>query len=77
MSKEIIPKAQASSIIESTQQNNNPDIAQMVTCNCRISVLFGAVYGVKRKVDDNSKLISINQRDNKKKFHSSNYWLKS
>jgi len=68
ISKEIMPEAQASSIVEPVQQNNNPEIAQMILAIAGLGILFGAVYGVKRKVDDNSKLISINRETIRKKI---------
>lgn len=68
ISKEIIPEAQASSIVESTQQNNNLETAQMVLAIVGLGGLFGAVYGVKRKVDDNSKRISFNRETIRKKL---------
>lgn len=62
MSKEIIPEVQALSIVEPTQQlNNNSEIAQISFAIVVLGILFGAVYGIKRKVDDNFKLISINR----------------
>jgi len=68
ISKEIIPEAEAVSIVEPIQQNNNPEIAQMVLAIAGLGILFGAVYGVKRKVDDNFKLISINRETIRKKL---------
>jgi hypothetical protein len=68
ISKEIIPEAQASSIVQPIQQNSNPEMAQMVLAIAGLGILFGAVYGVKRKVDDNSKLISINREAIRKKI---------
>jgi len=68
ISKEIIPEAQASSIVEPIQQNSNPEMAQMVLAIAGLGILFGAVYGVKRKVNDNSKLISINRETIRKKI---------
>jgi len=65
---EIIPEAQALSIVEPTQQNNNPETAQMVLAIVGLGALFGAVYGIKRKVDDNSKRISINRETIRKKL---------
>ena len=65
---EIIPEAQALSIAEPIQQNNNPEAAQMILAIVGLGALFGAVYGVKRKVDDNSKRISINRETIRKKF---------
>ncbi|MBA4718479.1 MAG: SHOCT domain-containing protein [Nitrosopumilus sp.] len=69
MDNEIIPEAQASSIVEPTPQlNNNSDIAQISLAVAGLGILFGAVYGIKRKVDDNSNLISINRETIKKKL---------
>jgi len=69
MSKEIIPEAQASSIVEPTQQlNDNSEIAQISLAIAGLGILFGAVYGIKRKVDDNFKLISINRETIRKKI---------
>ncbi len=65
---EIIPEAQALSIAEPIQQNNNPEAAQMILAIVGLGALFGAVYGIKRKVDDNSKRISINRETIRKKF---------
>lgn len=67
--KEIMPEAQASSIIEPMQEtNNNSEIAQISLAVVGVGILFGAVYGVKRKVDDNSKLIFINRETIRKKL---------
>jgi len=70
--KEIIPEVQASSLVETTQeQNNNPEIAQISLAVMGLMILFGAVYGIKRKVDDNSKLISINRETIRKRLFQS------
>ena len=62
MSKEIIPEVQALSIVEPTQQlNNDSEISQISLTIAGLGILFGAVYGIKRKVDNNFKLISINR----------------
>jgi len=59
---EIIPQAQAKSIVSSTPDSeNNSEVARLGLALGGLAVLFGAVYGVKRKVDDNSKHISINK----------------
>ena len=59
---EIIPEAQASSIAQPTQNTtNNSDIAQISLSIAALGILFGAVYGVKRQVDSNSKQISLNK----------------
>ena len=58
----IIPEAQASSIVQPTQKTtNNSDIAQISLSIAALGILFGAVYGVKRQVDSNSKQISLNK----------------
>ena len=67
--KEILPEAQASSLVEPVpQSNNNPEIAQFVLAILGLGILFGAVYGVKRQVDNNSRQISINRDTLRKKF---------
>jgi hypothetical protein len=60
--KEIIPKAQASSIVEPNIKNqDNSELAQITLAIAGLGILFGAVYGVKRQVDNNSRQISINK----------------
>ncbi len=67
--KKIIPEAQASSIVEPTQQlNNNSELAQISLAVAGLGVLFAAVYGIKRKVDDNSNSISINRETIRRKL---------
>jgi hypothetical protein len=67
--KDIIPEAQASSIVEPKQElNDNSDIAQISLAVIAIGILFGAVYGVKRQVDNNSRQISINKDTIRKKI---------
>ena len=69
INKEIIPEAQASSIVEPNIQNqNNSDIAQISLAIAGLGILFGAVYGVKRQVDNNSRQISINKDTIRKKI---------
>ena len=66
---EIIPEAQASSIAQPTQNTtNNSDIAQISLSVAALGILFGAVYGVKRQVDSNSKQISFNKYTIRKKI---------
>ena len=67
--KEIIPEAQASSInghVKTTTDGS--DIAQISLAIAGLGILFGAVYGVKRQVDSNSKQISINKDTIRKKI---------
>ncbi len=60
--KNILPEAQAISVTEQTPQlENNSEIAQIMLAVGGLGILFGAVYGVKRKVDDNSRQISLNK----------------
>lgn len=67
--KEIIPEAQAISVIEPIQQSsNNSEMAQIILAIVGLGILFGAVYGVKKQVDGNSKQISINRETLRKKF---------
>ena len=66
---EIIPEAQASSIIEISQnEDSDSDIAKIVLALGTLAVLFGAVYGVKRQVDSNSRQISINKETIREKI---------
>ena len=66
---QIIPEAQASSIaqtnealIESADEPpDNSEIAQISLAIAGLGILFGAVYGIKIKVDNNSNQISINK----------------
>ncbi|MGI9567708.1 MAG: SHOCT domain-containing protein [Nitrosopumilus sp.] len=67
--KEVIPEAEASSINEPLQEpQNNSDIAQISLAVAGLGILFGAVYGIKRRVDDNSKQISLNRDIIRKKI---------
>lgn len=67
--KEIIPEAEAVSVVNPTiQQNDNSDMIQISLGVVGLLALFAAVYGVKRKVDDNSKRISINRESIRQKF---------
>ena len=70
---EIIPEVEASTsndlLSEPRQeQRNNSDIAEISLAVAGLGILFGAVYGIKRKVDDNSRQISINRDILRKKI---------
>lgn len=65
---EIIPEAEAISVITSDEKNDKPEIAQIALAVAGLGILFGAVYGIKQKVDDNSKQISINKDTIRKKL---------
>ncbi|MCV0409891.1 MAG: SHOCT domain-containing protein [Nitrosopumilus sp.] len=65
--KKIIPEAEASSIVHDSQQiSNNSEIAEVSLAIAGLGILFGAVIGIKKKVDGNSKQISINKNTIKK-----------
>jgi len=62
LAHEIIPKAEASSIVQNTQkQSNNSETAEILLAIAGLGILFGAVIEIKKKVDNNSKQISINR----------------
>ena len=62
MDNTIVPEAQASSIVTSNYNNNDDsDIAHITLVLAALGILFGAVYGVKIQVDNNSRQISINR----------------
>jgi hypothetical protein len=59
---EIIPMAEAISMGSSTSNyENDGDIAQIGLVLGGLAVLFGAVYGIKKKIDGNTKHISLNR----------------
>lgn len=69
---EIIPKVEALSVGSATlNSDNNNDVAQVGLALGGLGVLFGAVYGIKRKIDNNSKPISLNKGRIRKKIFSS------
>ena len=57
----IIPEAEALSTLPLPPNSENSDIAQVVLALGGLAILFGAVYGIKKKVDVNSKHISLNK----------------
>ncbi len=62
---EIIPVVQASSstasMITSDAASEDSDIAQITLAVVALGILFGAVYGVKRQADSNTKQIMVNK----------------
>lgn len=70
MTTEILPDAEASTLVKSASPtlNNNSELTQMVLALAGLAVLFGAVYGIKRKVDNNSEQILQNKVTIKKKL---------
>jgi len=61
INKDIIPEAEALTVQDIQQPNNNSEIAQISVAIAALGILFGTVYGVKRNVDNNSRQISINR----------------
>jgi hypothetical protein len=57
----IIPEAEALSTLPLPPNSENSDIAQVALALGGLAILFGAVYGIKKKVDVNSKHISLNK----------------
>lgn len=66
---DIIPEAEAvSTLSEPNQKTSNSEIVQVSLAVAGLGILFAAVYGIKRKVDNNSRQISINRDIIKKKI---------
>ena len=61
LQKELIQEADATLVHQEPIQTNNSETAHMVLAVGGLGLLFGAVWGVKRKVNDNSRQISINK----------------
>jgi len=57
----IIPEAEALSTVPLPPNSENSDMAQVALALGGLGILFGAVYGIKKKVDVNSKHISLNK----------------
>ncbi|MFQ5440133.1 MAG: SHOCT domain-containing protein [Nitrosopumilaceae archaeon] len=69
---EIIPEAEAISVDTSASEvQNNRDLAPMGLALGGLAILLGAVYGIKRKADTNSKNIHLNKEKIKQKIISS------
>lgn len=68
LEKNIIQEADAALVHQDTSQENNSEVAQMILALGGLGILFGAVYGVKKKVNDNTRQISINKETIKNKI---------
>lgn len=64
---QIIPQAEASLLISSKGEKNE-DVGLTVLTISGLGILFAAVYGIKKKSDGQSKLISMNKEMLKKRF---------
>ena len=67
---QIIPQAEAS-LLTSSDNEKNEDVGVTVLTIAGLGILFAAVYGIKKKSDGQSKLISINKKMFKKRFFPS------
>ena len=65
---DILPKAEAVSEIQPANSDGNSEIAVMILAIGGLGILFGAVFGIKKQVDTNSKQISINKDIIRKKI---------
>lgn len=71
----IIPRAEATSFVSSSEYfENNDDVVQMLLVLGGLAILFGSVYGVKRKIDGNFKHVSLNKDIIRQKIISSIFY---
>ncbi|WP_428326945.1 hypothetical protein [Nitrosopumilus sp.] len=68
LKKELIQEADATLVHQEPIETNNSEMAHMALAIGGLGILFGAVYGVKRKVNDNTRQISINKETIKNKI---------
>ena len=76
---EIVIPAEESTIDETS----NSEISQLLLALGGIGILFGAVYGIKRKVDTNTEQIAVNKKmlqnkvsKNTEAISQNRYWIK-
>ena len=70
---ELIPDAQATSVVVEPISSNNSENREFALFGLALgglAILFGAVYGIKRRVDTNSENISHNRESIRKKMFS-------
>ena len=68
LEKELIQEADAALVHQEPIQTNNSETVHMILAIGGLGILFGAVYGIKRKVNDNTRQISINKETIKNKI---------
>ena len=74
---EVIPEAKAIQIVDNPFDGNNSENNEMVLLGLTLgglAILFGAIYGIKRKVDTNSENVSKNRKSIKKKLFAALHW---
>jgi hypothetical protein len=81
----IISKTEAPPVVvEASTVNYSNELSQMLLALGGLGILFGAVYGIKRKVDNNSIQIVKNKNDiqkqvnkNSEQISQNRFWLKN
>ena len=68
LQNEFIQEADATLVHQQSTHTNNSETAHMILAIGGLGILFGAVYGIKRRVNDNTRQISINTDYIKKKI---------
>ena len=83
VTQELSENLVESSTVNTSLDTGNSEVGQMLLALGGLGILFGAVYGVKRKVDGNSIQIEQNKTRLEKKVHSNTdqitqnrFWLK-
>ena len=81
----LIIKTEAPPVaVQASTVDNNSELSQMLLSLGGLGILFGAVYGIKRKVDNNSEQIVRNKNDiqkqvskNSDQIFQNRFWLKN
>ncbi|MFB5611367.1 MAG: hypothetical protein ACE5RT_06120, partial [Nitrosopumilaceae archaeon] len=74
---EVIPEAEAAQTVATPLAGNNSETNEIALLGLSLGglgILFGAIYGIKRKVDTNSDNIKQNRESIKKKMFSALHW---
>jgi len=74
---EVIPEAKAIQIIDNTFDVDNSENNEMALLGLTLgglAILFGAIYGIKRKADTNYENVSKNRESMKKKMFGAFHW---
>jgi len=73
----VIPEAEAIQTVDNPFDGNNSENNEMVLLGLTLgglAILFGAIYGIKRKADTNYENISKNRESMKKKMFCALHW---
>lgn len=81
----VVSKTEAPPVaVQASTANNSSELSQMLLALGGLGILFGAVYGIKRKVDNNSEQIVKNKNDiekqvgkNSEQISQNRFWLKN